>query len=304
MKLAVEFPSVAYREGPDGIGRLARAIEDLGFDQLDMFDHVVMGFPTATRHRGPYPPQMPILEALMLLSFAAAHTTRIGLGTEVLVLPQRQPVLVAKQVATLDILSGGRVRLGVGVGWQEAEYDALEADFTGRGKRMDEAIDLLRTYWGEDHVDFAGQFYTSTAMAMEPKSPQAEKLPIWIGGNSPRALRRVGELGDGWLAVAFTDPAAAQAAVATIHRHAEAADRDPAAIGLQQMLDVPPRDAGGKAFYADVDAVVARAEAVKAMGFEWGALNATAIFQAGARSVDAIIDTLGTLHDRIRAATG
>jgi probable F420-dependent oxidoreductase len=304
MKLAVEFPSVAYREGPAGIGRLARAIEDIGFDQLDMFDHVVMGFPHATRPGGPYPPQMPILEALMLLSFAAANTSRIGLGTEVLVLPQRQPTLVAKQVATLDILSGGRVRLGVGVGWQQSEYEALGEDFGNRGSRMDEALDLLRTYWREEHVDFAGRFYTATAMAMEPKPPQAEKLPIWIGGNSPRALRRVGELGDGWLGMAFTDPDAARSAVATIHRHAEAAGRDPATIGLQQMLDLPPRDSGGKAFYSDLDAVVARAEAVKAMGFEWGALNATAIFQAGARSVDAIIDRLGLLHERIRAATG
>jgi probable F420-dependent oxidoreductase len=304
MKLAVEFPSVAYREGPEAVGRLARAIEELGFDQLDMFDHVVMGYPTGARRAGPYPPRMPIMEALVLLSFAAAHTRRIGLGTEVLVLPQRQPTLVAKQVATLDVLSGGRVRLGVGVGWQESEYDALGEDFATRGRRMDEAIALLRSYWGDEQVDFGGEFYAATAMAMEPKPPQGARLPVWIGGGSPRALRRVGELGDGWLGMAFTDAAAARDAVATIHRHAEAAGRDPASIGLQQMLDVPPRDAGGKAFYADADAVVARAEAVQAMGFEWGALNATAIFQSGARSVDALIDTLGTLHGRIRAATG
>lgn len=304
MKLAVEFPSVAYREGPEGVTRLARAIEDLGFDQLDMFDHVVMGFPTADRPAGPYPPQMPILEAFMVLAYAAAATSRIGLGTEVLVLPQRQPVLVAKQTATLDILSGGRVRLGVGVGWQASEYEALQADFAARGRHMDEAIELLRACWRDEHVDFAGEHYQCTAMAMEPKPPQGERLPVWIGGNSPRALRRVGELGDGWLAMAHTDPAAAARAVAAIHRHAEAAGRDPAAIGLQQMLDLPPRDAGGKAFYADVDKVVARAEAVRDMGFGWGTLNATAIFQAGARSVDAMIDTLGTLHDRIRSAVG
>lgn len=302
MKLAVEFPSVAYREGPEAVARLARAIEEIGFDQLDMFDHVVMGFPTATRKAGPYPPQMPIMEALMMLSFAAANTRTIGLGTEVLVLPQRQPVLVAKQVATLDLLSGGRVRLGVGVGWQQSEYEALGEDFSTRGQRMDEAIDVLRTCWRDEHVDFQGDFYSTDAIAMEPKPPQGEKLPIWIGGNSPRALRRAGELGDGWLGMAFTDPAAARKAVETIHRHAEAADRDPAAIGLQQMLDLPPRDAGGKTFYADVDRVVARVEAVHEMGFGWGALNATAMFQAGARSVDALIDLLGTLHDRIRAA--
>lgn len=304
MKLAVEFPSVAYRDGPEAVARLARAIEEIGYDELDMFDHVVMGFPTATRRAGPYPPQMPILEALMTLAFVAAHTRRIGLGTEVLVLPQRQPVLVAKQISTLDTLSGGRVRLGVGVGWQESEYDALGADFGSRGRRMDEAIDLLRTCWREPHVDFAGEFYNVSAMAMEPKPPQAERLPIWIGGNSPRALRRVGELGDGWLAMAYTDAAAARAAVETIHRHAEAAGRDPAAIGLQQMLDVPPRDASGKAFYADLDQVARRAEAVRDMGFEWGAVNATAIFQAGARTADALIDVLGELHERLRRTVG
>lgn len=304
MRLAVEFPSVAYREGPDGVARLARAIEEIGYDQLDMFDHVVMGFATPDRKAPMYPPQMPIMEALMTLAFAAAVTRRIGLGTEVLVLPQRQPVLVAKQVATLDVLSAGRVRLGVGVGWQASEYQTLGEDFTTRGRRMDEAIDLLRAYWGEERVEHDGTWYRADAMAMEPKSPQAGNLPIWIGGNSARALRRVGERGDGWLATAYTDAAAARAAIDTIRRHAEAAGRDPDAIGLQQMLDVPPRDAGGKAFYADADRVVERAEAVQAMGFEWGALNATAMFQAGARSVDALIDQLGVLHGRLRSALG
>ena len=304
MKLSVEFPSVAYREGPDGIRRLARAIEEIGYDQLDMFDHVVMGFPTDTRPAPVYPPQMPIMEALMMLSYFAAATDRIGLGTEVLVLPQRQPVLVAKQIATLDILSAGRVRLGVGVGWQASEYEALGEPFADRGARMDEAITLLRNCWGESHVEIQSDHYHVHAMAMEPKSPQAERLPIWIGGHSERALRRVGELGDGWLAPALTDPAKARSSVASIHRHAQAYDRDPAAIGLQQMLDIPPRDAAGKAFYSDLDQVEARALAVADMGFGWGALNATAIFQSGARSIDAIIDTLGTIHERLRRALG
>jgi probable F420-dependent oxidoreductase len=304
MKLAVEFPSVMYREGPEGISRLARAIEDIGYDQLDMFDHVIMGFPTANRGAPIYPPQMPIMEALMTLAYCAAVTRRIGLGTEVLILPQRQPVLVAKQIATLDTLSGGRVRLGVGVGWQAAEYEALDVDFATRGRRMDEAIDLIRTCWGEAHIQFEGEFYRADSIAMEPKSPQAERLPIWIGGGSPRALRRVGELGDGWLAQAFTDPAKARAAIDTIHRHAEAAGRDPAAIGLQQMLDLPPRDAGGKAFYADLDRVAERAEAIQAMGFAGCALNATAMFQSGARSVDALIEKLRQIHDRLRTAVG
>ena len=304
MKLAVEFPSVSYREGGDGVVRLAKAVEDIGFDQLDVFDHVIMGFPTATRDAPMYPPKMPIMEALMALSYVAAVTHRIGLGTEVLVLPQRQPVLVAKQVSTLDTLSGGRVRLGVGVGWQESEYDALEENFQTRGRRMDEAIALMRAYWSDEQVDFQGRFYTSTAMAMEPKPPQGGTLPVWIGGASERALRRTGEIGDGWLATAITDPAVAVQCKDKIAAYAEAAGRDPAQIGYQMMLDVPPRNEEGKRFYAEVDRVAARAAAVKAMGFEWGALNATAIFQAGARSVDAMIEVLGRAHDAIRREVG
>jgi probable F420-dependent oxidoreductase len=243
---------------------------------------------------------MPILEALMLLSHVAAVTERVTLGTEVLVLPQRHPTLVAKQVSTLDTLSGGRVRLGVGVGWQESEYEALGENFKTRGARMDEAIRLLRAYWSEPQVDAAGPHYPMTALAMEPKPPQGSRLPIWIGGMSEAAYRRVGRLGDGWLASRITDAASARDAIAAIHRHAEAAGRDPRTIGLQSMVAPPPRDAEGKRFYAEHDRVVARVAELKAMGFDWVALNATAVFQAGARSVDAMREALATLHDRIR----
>ena len=268
MKLSVEFPSVSYREGPAAVADLARAIERIGYDHIDIFDHVVMGVPIEGRARGPYNPQMPILEALMALSYMAAVTTRVTLGTEVLVLPQRQPALVAKQVSTLDTLSGGRVRLGVGVGWQESEYEALGEPFGTRGPRMDEAIRLMRAYWSDAEVTVPSPHYPTLSMAMEPKPPQGARLPIWIGGLS------------------------------------EAAGRDPQAIGLQSMVAPPPRDAAGKTFYADHAQVVARVAALKAMGFGWVALNATAIFQAGARSVAAMTEELHRLHDRIRAEVG
>ena len=304
MKLSVEFPSVAYREGPAAVKKLAKAIEDIGFDQLDMFDHVLMGYGTDQRPAPMYPPKMPIMEALMVLSYAAAVTDRIGLGTEVLILPQRQPTLVAKQISTLDTLSGGRVRLGVGVGWQVSEYEALNEDFGNRGKRMDESIKLIRAYWSDEEVNFQGEFYTANAMAMEPKSPQGSKLPIWIGGTSKAALRRVAELGDGWLATAIEDVDVAKSFIQRIHEHAESIGRDPKEIGMQMMLDVPPRDDAGKQFYKHADNVLARADAVKSAGFEWGALNATAMFQAGYKSVDALIDQLAVLHDALRAHLG
>ena len=304
MKLTVEFPSVSYREGHEAVRKVARAVEEIGYDHIDIFDHVVMGYPVEGRAKGPYPPQMPILEALILMSHIAAVTSRIGIGTEVLVLPQRHPTLVAKQISTIDTLSGGRVRLGVGVGWQESEYEALGEDFHTRGKRMDEAIRLLRAWWGEERVDFASAYYPMTAMAMEPKPPQGGRLPIWVGGMSEAAWRRVGTLGDGWLASQITDAASARKAIDAIHRAAEKAGRDPKAIGLQSMVASPPKDAAGKTFYAQHDQVVRRVAEIKAMGFEWAAVNATAIFQAGARSVDAMIDQLGALHGKLRAAVG
>lgn len=304
IKLSVEFPSVASREGPAKVLELAKAIEQIGYDEIAVFDHVVMGYPTDDRTGPRYPPQMPILEAIVLLAQIAAVTDRVSLSTEVLVLPQRQPVLVAKQVSTLDTLSDGRVRLGVGVGWQESEYDALEEDFSNRGRRMDEAIRLLRAYWGDDRIDFDGAHYTSTAMAMEPKPPQGRTLPIWIGGGSRAALRRVAELGDGWMGTATADDDQAKRMVARIHEHAVDIGRDPAEIGLQMMLQPPPASEEDKKFYTDHDRVVARAESIAAMGYDWLSINATAIFQAGARSVDAMTEQLDELHGKLRAVSG
>jgi probable F420-dependent oxidoreductase len=304
VKLAIEFPSVSYREGAEAVRRFARTVEQIGYDHIDMFDHVVMGIPIDGRAAGPYNPAMPILEALMTLSHLAAVTSRVTLGTEVLVLPQRQPTLVAKQVSTLDTLSGGRVRLGVGVGWQQSEYEALGEDFPTRGARMDEAIRLLRAYWADARVDVEGTHYHVTAMAMEPKPPQGRQLPIWVGGNSEVAYRRVGRLGDGWLGSRVGDEVGARRAIEAIHRHAEQAGRDPEAIGLQSMVAPPPRDAEGKRFYAEHDHVVARVAALQKMGFGWATLNATAIFQVGARSVDAMLDALAALHTKIRAEVG
>lgn len=304
MKIAVEFPSVAFREGPQRVADLARAVEEIGYDELAVFDHVVMGYPTPDRAAPRYPSNMPVLEALVLLGFAAAVTSRVSLSTEVLVLPQRQPVLVAKQVSTIDTLSGGRMRLGVGVGWQEVEFDVLSTSFRNRGARTDEAITLLRSYWGDERIDLAGPHYPAEAVAMDPKPPQGAKLPIWVGGGSDAAFRRVARLGDGWMGSAGRTDEDTMRSMATIRRYAEEGGRDPGSVGMQLMLAPPPTDAAGKQFYADHDAVIRRAEEISRMGFEWTAVNATALFQSGARSVDAMIEQLGDLHGKLRAAVG
>jgi probable F420-dependent oxidoreductase len=306
MKLAVEFPSVAYREGPKAVGKLAKGIEDIGYDQLDVYDHVVMGYDIEGRTKSIYPAQMPIIEAFMMLSYAAAVTEKIGLGTEVLILPQRQPALVAKQVSSLDTLSDGRVRLGVGIGWQESEYEALGESFKTRGRRMDEAMELLRAYWREERIEFESEHYPTEAMAMEPKPPQGGDLPVWVGGNTPPAFRRVGKYGDGWLASQVSDADFAKRAMDVIREAAVSAGRDPNAIGWQSMIAPPPRagDTAGKTFYAEPDRVAARVVELKAMGFDGVAVNATAIFQSGSRSVDAMLDALRAIHDRLREEVG
>ena len=297
MKLAVVFPSVIYREGPPGVKKLIEGIESIGFDELDMFDHVVMGHPTKTRPSPIYPPTMPILEAFSLLSFAAAITKRICLATSVLVLPQRQPALVAKQVGTLDILSGGRLKLGVGSGWQRSEYEALDEDFASRGSRLEEAIDLLRSYWREEHVIFEGKHYQADDIAMEPKPLQGSKLPIWVGGTKDVALKRIARIADGWMAMSAPGDSPLKERIATLHRFALEANRDPAQIGLQMMLAPDTRDREErKRFFVDTDLMRARLNTLQELGFGHVSIDCVPIFQAGHRSSDAILEHLQKIH--------
>ena len=297
MKLAVVFPSVMYREGPEGVSRLIRGIEDIGFDELSVFDHVVMGYPTDTRRAPFYSPTMPIMEAFSILNFAAAITTRVGLGTGVLVLPQRQPALVAKQVASLDTLSAGRVRLGVGIGWQRSEYEALDADFSSRGARLTEAVELLRAYWGDDHVNYRGQFYQADEIAMEPKPPQGARLPIWVGGTKPAALQRIARIADGWMAMTAPGDGAIEDTLAQFRGYVEAAGRDPASVGLQMSLSPGAIDkAQRKRFYADDDLLKARCAELRALGFDYLQIDCVPLFQLGARSSGALLERLDRIH--------
>ena len=305
MKLTVEFPSVVHRDGPAEIARLAAAIEEIGYDEIDIFDHVINGYPIEGRAPAPYPATMPLLEALVTLGYIAAVTERVGLGTEVLVLPQRQPVLAAKQFSTIDTLSGGRLRVGVGVGWQESEYEALGMDFHTRGRAMDEAIALMQACWRDETIEFDGEHYRAESMAMEPKPPQGGDIPLWIGGGSQAALRRAGRFGDGWMASGLLGDAAAEA-IGVVKREAEAAGRDPEALGFQCQLATPPRagDPSTREYWARTADVAATAAAAQEAGFGWAAVNVTGVFVAGARSIDAMIEQLGVLHDAIRAETG
>ena len=301
MKIGVVFPSVMYRNGPEDVQKLIRGIEDIGFDQFDMFDHVVMGYPTETRPKPFYSPQMPIMEALTMLSYAAAITEKITLGTGVLVLPQRQIALVAKQVSTMDILSGGRIRLGVGVGWQQSEYEALQENFSTRGRRMDEAIHLLRAYWEDEHVNFEGIHYQVDEIAMEPKPPQRGRIPIWVGGTAERTLKRVGELADGWMAMTLRGDPPLEESMARVRRYAEAAGRNPESIGMQMSLSPDPLDKERrKKFYSDPQFLLERMLQLRELGFDQASIDCVPIFQEGYRTVDAMLDYLGEIYRKLK----
>ena len=173
----------------EGLTTSARQAEELGFDDVWVADHI------AVPVGAPYPPSF-LLESMATLSFAAAVTTRIGLGTSVLVLPLRQPVVIAKQLATLDVLSGGRLTLGVGAGWLVEEFDACNVPYRQRGDLLDEAIGVLRACWASAPASFSGPTVSFTDMKVQPLP--GRPIPLWVGGVSERALRRAVEHGDGW----------------------------------------------------------------------------------------------------------
>ncbi|MFQ5897994.1 MAG: LLM class F420-dependent oxidoreductase [Candidatus Methylomirabilia bacterium] len=201
------FGPIATREN---LMTFARRMEALGYDSLWASDHVIL--PWTIRSRYPYndtgqfplPPNANFLEPLTTLALAAGVTERVKLGTTILVLPHRHPVLAAKMLATLDHLSAGRLIVGAGVGWMEEEITVLGAPFARRGAWTDEAIRIMRVCWSEERASYEGKFFRFDEIGCFPQ-PVRRSIPIWIGGHTPRALRRVAELGDGWHA-AFPSP--------------------------------------------------------------------------------------------------
>lgn len=199
LKLGVKFPQDEAGIDPIAIRDYAQAAEDLGFDYLTATDHVIGADPSGriAPWIGPYTHESAIHEPFVLFGFMAGVTHRITFATNVLILPQRQTVLVAKQAAALDVLSGGRLWLGVGVGWNTVEYEALGAEFGSRGARLEEQISLLRALWTQRIVSFNGRWHRITRAGIHPM-PIQRPIPIWMGGASDRAIDRAGRIADGW----------------------------------------------------------------------------------------------------------
>lgn len=213
MKYGAFLPHIgplAHGDVMTNIRMTAQNAEALGFDSVWAGDHIVIPVAIASRYpytaSGSFPmnPKEPLLEPLSVLSFVAACTTKVRLGTAVLVLPHRNAVVTAKTVATLDVLSRGRVILGVGVGWMEEEFNAVNASFTHRGPLSDEAVAVMKELWTSEHPAFSGKFHRFSEVACEPRPVQKPHPPIWIGGHTGPALRRIVEYGDGWAAVVFS----------------------------------------------------------------------------------------------------
>ena len=207
MKIGIHLPQYgSLTREADAIPRAARHAEELGFDGVWVSDHVV--HPAAQNYPSPY-----LFDPMVTLTWAAAVTSRVDLGTSVLVAPQHSPLELANTLASLDALSGGRVIAGVGVGWSADEYSALGFDFTNRGRRLDEILRLWRSVWTDDPVSFDGEFVSFADLRVLPKPHR--QIPIWVGGSGSRAHRRAIELGDGYHLIGVT-PDEAKAPIAKV----------------------------------------------------------------------------------------
>lgn len=198
MQVGVVYPQTELRGDPEAVRRFGRAAEEMGYDYLIAYDHVVgASHDRIPQLTGPYTEHDPFHDPFVLFAYLAGMTQRLQFATGVLILPQRQTVLVAKQAADLDLLSGGRLRLGVGTGWNYVEYDALGQDFASRGARMDEQVQYLRRLWTEPLFSFDGRFDQMEQGSILPRPTRT--IPIWMGGFSDPAFRRAARMGDGFM---------------------------------------------------------------------------------------------------------
>jgi probable F420-dependent oxidoreductase len=232
MELGVTLPLSDIGGDPATVRLFAQAAEAAGYDYLGAPDHV-LGVNVASRPGwGARSTSADLLhDPFVLFGFLSACTTRIGFSTEVLILPQRQTVLVAKQAACLDVLSGGRFRLGIGIGWNEVEFVGLNEDFHNRGRRSEEQAQVMQALWAERHVKFKGKWHHIDDAGINPP-PIKRRIPLWFGGHHDLTLRRIAKWGDGWMMNVYPAGAAAQADFAKLRAYAEEAGRDPASIGL------------------------------------------------------------------------
>ncbi len=241
MRLNAFFPTRDIGTDPAKIRDWAQAAEGLGYAYIEVPDHV-FGATARDGWTPRYNEKDPFHETFVTLGFLAAVTTRIRLSSGVLIAPQRQTGVIAKQAAEADLLSGGRLRLGIGVGWNHVEYESLGMDWKTRGARQAEQVEVLRRLWSEDLVSFSGRFHNLNEVSIVPP-PVQRPIPIWFGGVSDAAVTRAARLGDGWMPIIEPD-AQAEEKLGALREQLRSFGRDPAKFGIEgwlRMHDAEPQ---------------------------------------------------------------
>ena len=233
MKLGITLPLIDIQGSPSIVRDFAQAAEAMGYDHLGAPDHV-LGVNAASRPDwGQRNTSQDFFhDPFVLFGFLAACTTKIEFSTQVLILAQRQTALVAKQAASLDVLSNGRFRFGVGIGWNPVEFTGLNENFANRGKRSAEQLQVLKALWAEPHVSFKGQWHTIEDAGINPL-PVKRSIPLWLGGHEDVVLRRIAKWGDGWIMLAHPLGDVAKAEFEKLRGFIRAEGRDPASVGLE-----------------------------------------------------------------------
>ena len=241
MRLGAIFPQTEIGADPSAVKDFAQAAEDLGYDHILVFDHV-LGADQTKRDSWdrPYNIDDMFHEPFVLFGYLAGITEKIEFTTGVLILGQRQTGLVAKQAAEVDVLTGGRLRLGIGIGWNDVEYEALGQSFSNRGRRSEEQIDLLRMLWTEESVNFEGRYHKVSDAGINPL-PIQRPIPIWLGGGEDRVIQRIGKMADGWFPQ-FQPNSAGQEKIGIMREAAVNAGRDPKAIGIEGRVSLATDD--------------------------------------------------------------
>ncbi len=258
MNIGVVFPQTEFGNDPAAIRDYAQTAEGLGFTHIVAYDHVLGANPNRPGGwTGPYTHESPFHEPFVLFGYMAAVTQKLQFVPGIIILPQRQTALVAKQAAALDVLSGGRLRLGVGLGWNEVEFTALNQDFHTRGRRIEEQVTLMRQLWTQPLVNFTGKWHTIPDAGLNPL-PVQRPIPVWFGGTADEALRRMARLGDGWL-INFRTVPDARPALDKLDQYLAEAGRSRASFGLEPRVSYG--DGDPKTWAALVD--------------DWKALGAT-----------------------------
>ncbi|SDK68488.1 probable F420-dependent oxidoreductase, Rv2161c family [Nonomuraea maritima] len=234
MQIGVVFPQTEIGGDVGAVRAYGQRVEELGFRHIITYDHVVGADPAVHKGwDGPYDVRSTFHEPMVLFGYLAALTS-LELVTSIIILPQRQTALVAKQAAEIDLLTSGKFRLGVGLGWNAVEYEALGEDFSNRGKRMEEQVELLRRLWTEESLTFEGDYHRVTGAGLAPL-PVQQPIPLWFGGQSPRAYERIGRLADGWFPQ-MEPGQELEEAKAMVGRAATEAGRDPSRLGMEGRI--------------------------------------------------------------------